>query len=338
MSLINVSRVYATREACLDKLEQMRWPDGKPFCIHCNAFEDENGKPSVTRFVTQPTIRKGKNGKPDKTIPPRRLFQCKECGKQFSVTEGTVFHRSHISIEKWFLVTALILEAKKGMSSLQVGRHLGVKENNTKSTWYLCHRIREAAIEAGFEFLTGVVEADETYLTPRKPRKGKPYVKNQEPMIVLGMRQRGGDLRLVPIKDAKMSIIEPELVKHISPDATLQTDGHPAYYIIGKRRFVNHRMIDHIRSYVEGENHTNTVENAFSLLKRGVYGTFHKVSIKHLGRYCNEFSYRFNRRGQQERMFDETLKRLINGKPLPFKTLTASEKTSEPLNPSDQKS
>lgn len=341
MSLINVSRTYATREACLDKLEQMRWPDGKPFCIHCNAFTDENGKPSVSKFVvpasTTTRIDKKTGKKRVCHVAPRRLYQCKECGKQFSVTEGTVFHRSHISIEKWFLATALILEAKKGISSLQVGRHLGVKETNTKSTWFLCHRIREAAIEAGFEFLTGTVEVDETYLHPRRPRKGEPKVKRTEPMIVLGMRQRGGDLRLIPIKDTKMSIIEPEILKHVSPDATLQTDKHAIYDIIGKRQFVNHRMIDHIRTYAEGENHTNTVENAFSLLKRGVYGTFHKVSIKHLGRYCNEFSYRFNRRGIQERMFDETLKRLVNGKPLPFAKLTASDELAEPSNPSDQK-
>jgi len=329
MSLINVNKVYGTKEACLDKLEQMRWPNGKICCIKCGVYEDENGKPLVTKFVTSETIRKGKNGKPDKVIPPRRLYQCKGCGYQFSVTEGTVFHRSHIPLEKWFAAIALILEAKKGISSLQVGRHLGVNESNTKSTWFLCHRIREAAIEAGFQFLTGVVEVDETYLHPRKPRKGQPKVKRQEPMIVLGMRQRGGDLRLIPIKDAKMSIIEPEILKHVAPDATLQTDKHMTYEIIGRRRFVNHRMIDHIRTYAEGENHTNTVENAFSLLKRGVYGTFHKVSIKHLGRYCDEFSYRFNRRGQQQRMFEETLKRLVNGKPLPFKTLTSAPELLE---------
>jgi transposase-like protein len=204
-----------------------------------------------------------------------------------------------------------------------------VKENNTKSTWFLCHRIREAAIEAGFEFLTGTVEVDETYLTPRKPRKGHPQPKQKEEMVVLGIRQRGGPLRLIPVKSGRMAHIEPEMVKHISPDATLQTDKAMTYDIIGKRRFVNHRMIDHIRTYGEGENHTNTVESAFSLLKKGVYGTFHKVSIKHLGRYCNEFSYRFDRRGQQERMFDETLKRLVNGKPLPFKTLISSAEPEE---------
>src|SRR5258707_1204787 len=121
------------------------------------------------------------------------------------------------------------------------------------------------------------------------------------------MRERGGRLRLVPIKDAKMNIIEPELLKHISPDATLHTDESAVYHIIGKRHFGDrHRTINHASTYAIGDLHTNTIENAFSLLKRGVYGTFHKVSIKHLGRYCNEFSYRFNRRGEQLQTFSET--------------------------------
>lgn len=330
MSLINVSRTYATREACLDKLEQMRWPDGKVACIHCGVYE-QDGKPSVTKMVLKASKRKD-----GRTIAPRRLFQCNACGKQFSVTEGTVFHRSHISLEKWFVAISLILEAKKGISSLQVGRHLGVKENNTKSTWYLCHRIREAAIEAGIQFLTGTVEVDETYLNPRKPRKGFPRVKNQERGAVLGMISRGGELRLVPIADGKAVSIEPHVLQNVSPDATLQTDMSMVYSSLGRRNFPKrHRMIDHISSYGIGENHTNTVENAFSLLKRGIYGTFHHVSTKHLGRYCDEFSFRFNRRGMQARMFEETLKKLVNGKPLPFKKLTASDVSEEPLNPSD---
>jgi transposase-like protein len=139
------------------------------------------------------------------------------------------------------------------------------------------------------------------------------------------MIERGGKLRLVPIGDAKMKIIEPQLLKHISPDAVLQTDKTTVYEIIGKRHFSAHRMINHQLHYVDGPNHTNTIENAFSLLKRGVYGTFHKVSIKHLGRYCNEFSYRFNRRGEQLAMFDGTLKNLVRGKVLPYSKLTASQ-------------
>lgn len=326
MNLIDVTKVYATKEACLEKLEKMRWPNGL-CCIKCGVSEDENGNSLVMKFVTAETqrTRRNKKGKEKTiTIPPRRLYECKECGYQFSVTTGTVFHKSHISLEKWFVATALILQAKKGMSSLQVGRHLGVTEKNTKSTWYLCHRIREAAIEAGILF--GIVEADHTYLTAKKPRKGRPYVKKDKRDVVMGMIERGGRLRLVPVEDAKIEIAEKVLDKYVSPDAILQTDEHPTFAIIGKRKFAAHRTINHSVSYGVGDLHTNSVENAFSLLKRGIYGSYHKVSIKHLARYCNEFSYRFNRRSEQAQMFDETLKRLLNGKPLPFKTLIADEK------------
>src|SRR5262249_59331080 len=107
-------------------------------------------------------------------------------------------------------------------------------------------------------------------------------------------------------------------------EALLQTDAHATFEIIGsKGKFAGHRMINHRKSYAVGPNHTQHIESAFSLLKRGVYGTFHKVSIKHLGRYCNEFSYRFNRRGEQLQMFDVTLKNLARGKALPYSKLTS---------------
>ncbi len=326
MNLITVSKKFASTEACLNYLEKMRWPNGV-CCLKCGITDkDDKGREVISKFTTNETTRERYSKRKKKMmtvkVPARSLYQCKECGYQFSATTGTIFHDSHLPLEKWFMAVALIMNAKKGVSALQIGRDLGIPQENYKTVWYLCHRIREAMQEGGFEFMTGVVEADETYLLPRRPRKGHPKVKNQEPHVVLGIRQRGGPLRLIPIKDAKMRTIEPELVKHISPEATLQTDKAPVYEIIGKRRFANHRMIDHIRTYVEGENHTNTVESAFSLLKRGVYGTFHKVSIKHLGRYCNEFSYRFNRRGQQEQMFSETMKGLLRGKPLQYKKLT----------------
>ena len=303
MKLIDVTKQFTTDDKCLDYIERMRWPHGVG-CVHC-------GSMAVSKITRE---KKGKNQR-------TRIYQCleKECGKQFSATSGTIFNDTHLSLTKWFLAIAMICEAKKGMSALQIQRHLGV---NYRTAWHLCHRIREA-MQEGKGLLTGVVEVDETYLAPKKPRKGKPYVKKEKHDIVLGMRQRDGKLRLVPIADAKMSEIEPVLMKHISPNATLQTDKSVVYEIIGKRQFANHRMIDHIRTYVEGENHTNTIENAFSLLKRGVYGTFHKVSIKHLGRYCNEFSYRFNRRGEQLQMFCETMKHLTRGKALPYKTLVS---------------
>jgi transposase-like protein len=303
MKLIDVTKQFTTDDKCLDYIEKMRWPHGVG-CVHC-------GSMSVSAIMRTA----GKN----KRV---RIYQCleKECGKQFSATSGTIFNDTHLPLTKWFMAIAMICEAKKGMSAKQLERHLGV---NYRTAWHLCHRIREAMQDGG-DLLTGVVEADETYLTPKKPRKGKPYVKKEKRDIVFGMIERGGRLRLVPISDAKREIIKPMIAKHIDTNATLQTDAHPTYEIIAPRRMGAHRVINHNKSYAWGEVHTNTIENAFSLLKRGIYGTFHKVSIKHLARYCNEFSYRFNRRGEQLAMFDGTLKNILNEKVLPYQKLISA--------------
>src|SRR6267142_3436121 len=306
MKLIDVTRQFNTEVKCLDYIEKMRWPNGELGCVHCG----EIGR------ISKITREAGKNKR-------TRIYQCLVCGKQFSATSGTIFNDTHLPLVKWFMAIALICEAKKGMSAKQVQRHLGV---NYRTAWHLCHRIREAMKDGG-DLLTGVVEADETYMTPKKPRKGKPYVKKEKHDVVLGMIERGGRLRMVPISDAKREIIEPVIAKHIDPNAILQTDAHPTYEIISTRRLGEHRVINHNQSYAWGEVHTNTIENAFSLLKRGIYGTFHKVSIKHLARYCNEFSYRFNRREEQLQMFGMTVKNLVNGEVLSYKRLTASPKS-----------
>ena len=175
----------------------MRWPDeDSMYCRRkgCGVV----GKSHFTSFTTNETERQRYSKKTGKMrtvrVPSRRLMQCKECGYQFSVKVDTVFHDSHLPLDKWFAAVALMLEAKKGISAMQVCRHLGVDpEKNYKTVWYLCHRIREAMIEAGF--LTGEVEADETYMTPRKPRKGRPYVKDGNRSVVVGMIERGGRLR-----------------------------------------------------------------------------------------------------------------------------------------------
>jgi len=304
MKLIDVTRQFSTEDKCLDYLEHMRWPHGVG-CVHCGSMKVS----TITRTA-------GKN----KRV---RIYQCleKECGKQFSATSGTIFSDTHLPLTKWFLALALICEAKKGISACQVQRHLGI---NYRTAWHLCHRIR-AAMQEGDIQLTGEVEADETFLTPKKPRKGKPHVKKERKDLVMGMVERGGKLRLVPVLDRKIEILQPVLEKHISPDVeTIYTDEHVIYPFALKRNFEGkHKTINHSRSYSEGITHTNTIENAFSLLKRGIYGTYHKVSIKHLARYCNEFEYRFNRRSEQLQMFDRTLKSILNEKALPYKTLTA---------------
>src|SRR6266404_508817 len=255
MNLINVTEQFSTQEKCLAYLEAARWPKGVA-CVHCGSIK-------ISVIIRQTA---GDN----KRI---RIFQCleKECGKQFSATSGTIFNDTHLPLTKWFVAIALVCEAKKGISAKQIQRHLGV---NYRTAWHLCHRIREAMKET--DLLTGIVEADETFLTPKKPRKGKPYVKKENTDVVLGMIERGGKLRLIPLKNAKMASIEPEIVKHVSPDAILQTDESAVYSLVGKRHFDgHHRTINHLSAYALGENNTQSIENAFSLLKRGVYGTYH---------------------------------------------------------------
>src|SRR5260370_10825490 len=267
MHLIEVTKKFATKESCLEYLADLRWPNNTIHCTKCGIVGMENFRKFTTNETTRTRFSKRKRAVVTVKVPSRSLYECKGCGYQFAATTGTVFHDSHLPLEKWFEAVAMILEAKKGMSALQVCRHLGVPKENYKSIWYLCHRIREATQETGL--LSGVVEADETYLTPKKPRKGKPYVKKESRDVVLGMIERGGRLRLVPIKESKMETIEPIMEQHISPDATLQTDESAIYHIIGKRRFSGrHRTINHSVSYGVGDLHTNTVENAFSLLKK----------------------------------------------------------------------
>jgi len=325
MNLIEVARKFRTKESCEEYLAELRWPN-EITCLKCGVIAP---KDSFRKFRTHQTTRKRfskrKQNVVEVIVPARSLYECKGCSYQFSVTTGTVFHDSHLPLEKWFEAVAMILEAKKGMSALQVCRHLGVPEKNYKSIWYLCHRIREATKETGF--LTGEVETDETYMTRRKPRKGKPYVQKEGKDVVVGMVDRGGKLRLIPVKDAKMDIIGPVLTEHISPNVkTIYTDDSATYAIYLDRNFGGkHSIINHSRSYAVGTVHIQHIENAFSLLKKGVYGTYHHVSIRHLPRYCNEFSYRFNRRGEQAEMFQETVMGLLKGKPLPYKTLTTSE-------------
>ena len=309
MKLIDVHKQFNSNDKCLDYLEAMRWPSGVA-CISCGSLK-------VSR-ITRETKSKNKR---------TRIYQCleKECKHQFSPTAGTIFHDSHLPLEKWFMAIAIICEAKKGVSACQMQRHLGI---NYRTAWHLCHRIRAAMTQDNLILDAAAVEADETYVgakTHRPRRHGRFPTKPKD--VVLGMVERGsGRLKLVPIADTKGKIMQPLLEKHISEQvATIYTDEHPIYVFALKSKFPGkHKTINHNRAYGIGDVYTNTIENAFSLFKRGLYGTFHQVSKKHLARYCDEFSYRFNRRKQQPELFAETTKNLLNGEKLTYEKLTAS--------------
>jgi hypothetical protein len=311
MRLLQVSQEFQTDDQCLDYIEARRWSSGI-CCIHCGSL-------NISR-ITRTAEKKGKNRR-------SRIYQCleKECGKQFSTTSGTIFDGTHLPLPLWFKALSLILEAKKGMSAKQVQRHLDIP--SYKTAWFLCHRIRKAMKETG-DPLTGTVEIDETYVGGKVKRRGERRgLWRARKEVVVGMVERGGRLRFqhIPAHTATSRGVKPVIETNVSADADrIMTDDTVIYPFAFDENFKSkHHVINHSRSYGIGDVHTNTIENAFSLLKRGILGSYHKVSLKHLHRYCSEFEYRFNHRGEQDAMFAETMTRLTRGTKLPFKSLTA---------------
>lgn len=297
MNLMDVSSMFPTDEKCRELLVRLRWPDG-PECPRCNkkAVELETEK---------------------------QLFYCKDCDYQFSVTAGTVFNDSHLSLEKWFVTTLLLCEAKKGISACQIQRTVGV---SYKTAWYLCHRIRAAMREAERPLLGGKVEVDETYVGG-KQHGGKAGRGSENKEIVIGIRQRGGDLRFFHAKDIKTGTLAKYIKENISQDVDVVfTDELRTYVPAMIKSGIHggrHKRIRHNDGvYVKGDTHTNTVENAFSLLKRGIMGTWHKVSAKHLPAYLDEMTFRFNRR-KSDVLFLDTLRHMVTAPVLTFQKLTA---------------
>ncbi len=256
-------------------LEAQIWPDG-PVCPHCGSYE--------------PTALKGKAHRPG-------LYQCneKECRQQFTVTVGTLFERSKIPLGKWLMATYLLSASKKGMSTRQLSRMLGV---SVKSSWFMMHRIREAMREGKAGPLGGqnkVVEADETYIGGKaKNRAFGPPPKNE---AVVALVERDGSVRSFHVESVNAKTLRPILVAQIDRASFLMTDESAVYTKTG-REFKGHGTVNHsIKKYVRGNfYHSNTVENYFSILKRGINGNYQWVSAKHLKRYLGEFDFRYNTR------------------------------------------
>ena len=291
MNLVELNGHYSTEDKCREQLKRLRWPEGV-ICPRCKSK-------TISRLFTQ--------GK----------FECSDCQYQFSVTVGTVFHDSHLPLTKWFMATLLLCESKKGMSACQIQRILGI--GGYKTAWYLCHRIRSAMKEAG-TMLDGTVEVDETYVGG-KFRKGMPRTEKQ---VVIGIRQRGGQLRLIHAADVKAKTVREILGNNLSEDVeVIVTDESAVYpFALNKKQRAKHKTIQHKREYVNGLVHTNTAESAFSLLKRGIMGTCHNVSAKHLQAYLDEMVFRFDRRKSSD-LFLDTLRHMVTAPVLTFERLTA---------------
>jgi hypothetical protein len=315
MNLIDVTREFPTEEQCLAYFEAMRWPDGVIRCTTC-------GNDRISK-ITRKTVTKNKRA---------QVYQCLEptCKQQFSATSGTLFADSHLPLQKWYMALALVVDAKKGISANQLMEHLGI--GSYRTAWYMAHRIRKAMVDADPTPMSGTVEIDETYIGGSAIRRFQKTPKAKPPKeMVFAIRERSsktktGRVRFFHVPDGKRATLEPIIREHIAPGVDrINTDSSAVYdFAIHETFNSRHRTVNHSQQWVVPGSriHTNTVESSFSLLKRGLIGSFHRVSIKHLHRYLTEFEYRFNLRRDDDR-FSKTLQRMAGVEPLRYETLIA---------------
>lgn len=277
---------FHDEDAARAHLEAVRWPLGAN-CPHCGCVD-------VLRMEGD-AHRKG-------------LFNCRGCRKQFSVTVGTVFERSHVALHKWVLATHLLTSSKKGMSSHQLSRMLGV---TYKTAWFMSHRIREAMTPAAPASLGGegkVVEADEMYHGKREtpvasPKRGdRPFTKGgksggREKRVVVGLVERGGEARAVHVKERVTAAnVRKVVTKLADRKSRLHTDESRLYPAMGAE-FAAHETVNHAaKEYARGDVTTNSVEGFFGIIKRGMTGVYHHCGEQHFQRYLNEFAFRYNHR------------------------------------------
>lgn len=269
--------IFHDADKAREFLEAQRWPNG-PVCPHCSA------KHEATKL-------QGKSTRPG-------VYKCKSCEKPFTVTVGSVFERSKIPLNKWLLATFLVTSSKKGISSHQIHRTLGV---TYKTAWFMTMRIREAMTPAkgSTDPIGGegkVVESDETFVggKAKNVHKGKPIPKKKP---VVALVERGGELRAQHVADVTAKTLRHTLVTQASRKSELHTDDSLAYYWLG-REFAKHQTVNHSKDEYVGKHgqHVNTAESFFAILKRQMYGTHHAVSEQHLQRYVSEAAFKWNNR------------------------------------------
>lgn len=311
-NLSDIYKAFPDGKSCKEYLEQSRW-NGKPVCPHCGIDK---------------TPYKLKDGR----------YNCsdKDCGKIFSVISGTIFENTKLPLQKWFLAIYLVTAHKKGISSLQLSRDLGIGQ---KAAWFVNHRIREMLREKEPVLLEGTVEVDETYVGGKEQNKhqtkkakrlkasgkksflGRPTDKAG----VLGLVQRDGKLVQKVMLTSGTKDIIPLVEQHVKKGSLMVTDEWKTYEQLTRLGYSHETVAHQYNEYFRDGFHTNTIEGAFSLLKRGIIGIFHSVSKKHLNRYCDEFSYRYNTRkqGESERFCNAITG--ASGKRLKYKNLIAKK-------------
>ena len=274
---MKLNKIYTDDDAAREHLEALLWPEG-PTCPHC-------GNADASRIHKL----KGKSTRPG-------VYKCRECEKPFSVTVGTVFERSHVPLCKWVYATHLLTASKKGISSHQLMRMLGV---TYKTAWFMSHRIREAMRPDSLTPMGGegkTVESDETYIG-RLPDVPKQKHGGAHKNIVLTLVERGGSARSFHVASTSVAEIVPIVRTNVRRESKFMTDEARHYVNLGKE-FAEHGSVEHTADeYVrDGYIHTNTVEGYYSIFKRGMKGIYQHCSEKHLHRYLSEFDFRYSNR------------------------------------------
>ena len=298
MTIVDLTNpIFTDRDAAREHFEAIRWPDG-PYCPYCG--QTDTVKPLG-----------GKSMGPG-------WYHCKDCRKKFTAQVGTIYERSHIPMTKWLHATHLMCASKKGISARQLHRMLGLPY---KTAWFMAHRIREGMRELNPAPVGGegrTVEADETVIggKERNKHKSKRNPKNIGAVgkeIAFSVVERGGKVRSTHVTSVNAKTLRPIMTAQIGRNSFLMTDAAGQYRIIGPA-FAGHDTVNHgIGEYVRGDAYTNTIEGYFSILKRGIAGTYHHVSQQHLKRYLTRFDFRYNERSALDVTDAERATRAVKG-------------------------
>ena len=303
-TLLEAIRYFSDLDVATEHVAKTRWPDG-PVCPRCGLIDPKHYY-----------------------LKTRRLWKCRSCKKQFSVKVGTIFEDSPLGLDKWLPAMWMIGNCKNGISSYELARDLGVQQ---KSAWFMLHRIRLAMQQGSIEKLSGQVEVDETYIggKARNMHKDKRAEKIQGrgasgKVAVMGLLERHGKVKTQIVPDTRTRTLQVEVKNNVEPGSEVHTDALRSYRGLDAEYI--HNVVDHAETYVRGNVHVNGLENFWSLLKRGIHGTYVSVEPYHLFRYLDEQAFRYNNRATEDAGRFIATTGAVAGKRLTYKNLIG-EKT-----------